>query len=605
MDGAPRHLPPRDLPRLVAGLLLAVLWTAGVVELLAPADWLARLALAAAGLPLIALLLGAGGPRIRPLLGLLAPLALLWAVNYQALGSWWLLDDPCNLALVAEQGSWRPFVHSSGSFLNPLLYVSLGLDLSLFGLQPTAFYAHQLLSFSLLLAVASAFLRAYLTPAGSGLALSLFAVTLPVFAIAQLQMNRHYLEGLVLTLASFVLYRRAVESGRCRWAIPGAALYLLATTAKEVFVPLVVLLPFLMTRGTSRGSATEDWRARLFQGLPYGAALGAYGLWRLYMLGWSNSLSGYGTMGGEPRLDAVLRLPALLGFAHPWQQLAAAAAFAAAVLALGRRSKLFLAAAGVGLVVVMAPLIPTAGRLAPRHAFIPCFAVTAILAAALETARPRWRRAWRVLAQALAGTLLLLLALSSLTSAPFWRYFERTLDHLGSEGRFVLDGESGGLLLTTVNHTGFLQCLAQLRQDVLAWPGGPGFCGDPCYCSRAFPGESRWLYSGGQIAAAPDPSAGDCDARRPLEVRMSHDRTARRMSWRFGPYAEGSYEVLLFSSAGGRPGISIPVAIPRQGSMPYWLSRPLRFVLKYRSPEGWQTYSPVFRVEPGGEAAAE
>ncbi len=593
--------------RLLAGLMVSGLWAAGVVRLLDPAGPLARLSLVVAAIPLIAVLLGFGGPlgaRIGNLLALSAPLALLWALNHPALGSWWAFDDPCNLALVAEYGNWRPFVDSTGSFLNPLLYLSQGIDLSLFGLEPGAFFAHQLLSFSVLIAVGYGFLRAYLAPSGASLALSLFVVSLPAFAVARLQMNRHYLEGLILALASFALYRRSVDSGRYRWAVLGAALYLLATTAKEVFVPLVALLPFLLIE--------SSWRERWRHALPYGVAVGVYGFWRLYMLGWSNSLSGYGSMAGELRLDAISRLPAQLGFAQPWQKLAITGAVVAAVLVLGRRSRFFLAAASTGLVVLTAPLIPTAARLAPRHSFLGSFAIAAILAASLEAVRarsvhhpdyPRWRPGWREPVQALAGVLLLLLALSSLTSAPLWRRLEPLLDHQSSEGRFVLDEPGDGLLLTTIHHAGFLQCLAQLRHDVLARPDGPGFCGDPCFCSQAFPGENGWRYTEGRITAAPITAAGDCDARRPLEVRLSHDQPTKTMSWRFGPYSEGTYEVLLLSGS-GRPGVSIPIVIPRQGSMPYWLTRPLRFVLKYRSPEGWQTYSPVFEVDTGGEATS-
>ncbi len=53
--------------------------------------------------------------------------------------------------------------------------------------------------------------------------------------------------------------------------------------------------------------------------------------------------------------------------------------------------------------------------------------------------------------------------------------------------------------MTTVNHSTFLECLARLRREVLVKPGGPGFCGDSCFCAEQFSGEKRWRYDGRQV----------------------------------------------------------------------------------------------------------
>ncbi len=584
--------------RVGAGLVLAGLWTAAVAILYDSTGWLAQAALVAAALPLIALQLDLGRRssrgRIRDAIALSAPLGLFWALHHPALDSWWIRDDPCHLTLILDHGIWRPFVSAIGFFLTPLLGFSLGLDFSLFGPEPGAFYGHQLLSFSVLIVAGYAFLRAYLTPAGAGLALALFVVSTPAFAVARLLMNRHYLEGLTLALVGLLLYRRSVDGDRFPLAILGAACYLLATTAKEVFVPLVVLLPFV---------ASGDLRRRWRHALPFVAATGSYGIWRLTMLGWSNSLSGYGALGGEFRLSALLEVPRLLGLAEPWRLVVAIGAGAAAVLVLGRRSRSSALALGAGLVALAAPLIPVAARLEPRHLFLWAFAGASILAAAFVPPKALGGDRY-VLLRALGGMLLLVLALASLARSDFRRHLGPALDQHRGEGSFVLEDSRQGLLLTTVNHSTFLQCLAQLRRDVLGKPGGPGFCGDACYCSERFPGERRWRYADGRLVE--DPAGADCTIAgdRALEIDLAHDRAGKRMSWTFGPYPEGSYQVLLISGAKA-PGVSIPVALPRQGSMPYWLFEPLRFVVRYRSPEGWQTYSAVYTVEPDGQATTE
>ncbi len=562
--------------------------------------------LAAAALPLIALQLGLGrslSPRARDVVALATPLGLLWALNHPALDSWWIRDDPCHLVLILEHGIWRPFVSSIGYFLTPLLIFSLGVDFSLFELDATAFYAHQLISFSVLILAGYGFLRSYLSPAGASLALALFVVSVPSFAVARLLMNRHYLEGLLLALISLTLYRRSVDGGQYPLAILGAVFYLLATAAKEVFVPLVALLPFL---------AGGDRRRRWRHGLPFCVAAGVYALWRLYMLGWSNSFSGYGALGGEFRFAALLDVPRMLGLERPRQWGVAAVALGAALVNLGRRSRSAALGAGVAIVALTAPLTAVAARLEPRHLFLGAFAAAAVVAAAVDAPWPGFNARGVALLRALVTSLLLLLALAWLTGSHFWGHLEPTLAHHESEGRFVLDDSRDGLLMTTINHSTFLQCLARLRREARPSPGGPGFCGDACFCSQELPSEQRWQYADGRLTPLVplrgnppegDAAGRDCDAGRPLEIELSHDRTEKRMSWTFGPYAEGVYEVLLISGV-ENPGVSIPVAIPRRGSMPYWLVEPLRFVVKYRSPEGWQTYSSVYLVESDGEAAA-
>ncbi len=523
------------------------------------------------------------------LLALATPLVLLWMLHARALESWWIRDDPCHLAAILDHGLWRPFVQPIGFFLTPWLNLSLGLDLTLFGLAPEAFYAHQLASFSLLILVGYGFLRAWLTPAFAGLALALFVASPAAFAVTQQLMNRHYLEGLILLLASFSLYRRATVSQAWPPALLGAALYLLATATKEVFVPAVLLLPFL---------ACGELRGRLRRAAPYGVALAVYGIWRLAMLGWSNSISAYGSSVGPPPPAALLEgLRALLGVPKPWQALLAAALLAAAALTLGRRSKAALGGLAVGVLVLAVPLVPVLTRLAPRHFFLASFAAAAVLAAALQppaSETGRWRRA-----RAACATILLLLTLGSLSVSWTWRSLDAAVAHHRGEGRFVLESPENGLLLTTLQDSRYLECLSRLRREVLEDPGGPGFCGDPCYCSEAFPDAAIWRVAEDRprrVDSAPEPG---CDARREVAVAMTHDRQRGRLSWRFGPWQEGRYEALLISGE-APPGVSIPVAVPRQGSMPYWLFEPLRLVVKYRSPEGWQTYSAVLTVEPDG-----
>ena len=226
-----------------------------------------------------------GGKRpssfLTSTLALLLPLGFFALMNRGALDSWWAYDDPCLLRSLAKYGAWAHFVEPtvwrgvSGTLLMPWVLLSFGLDYHLFGLDPVGFYAHHLLSFALLITVGFFVLRRFLAPSFSALALCLFVVSVPSFVVAQQLMNRSYVEGLVFTLASVALFHHSLVLRRLRWAFAGALAYALATTSKEIFVPLVVILPFL---------PVANPRTRLTYAVPYVAVAIVYTFWRTAML---------------------------------------------------------------------------------------------------------------------------------------------------------------------------------------------------------------------------------------------------------------------------------------------------------------------------------
>jgi hypothetical protein len=562
------------------------------------------------GLPLVALLLGTGRSLPRPVgegVALVTPVAMLWLLNYRALDFWWMNDDPCLLLVTANEGLWHPFFTPVGNFLQPLQTLSLGIDLQLFGLEPRIFYVHQLLAFTVLLGIGHGFLRGYLGPAAASLALTLFVASPPAIGVAQQLMNRHYLEGLALILASFACYRRAVGHRR-RWlAAAGAGLYLLATASKEVFVPMLLCLPFLAGGDPSIGGPIS-WRERLRitwrYGRLYGLVLASYLVWRLAMLGWSKGMVAYGDLsGGLQGAIALRRGLRILGLDEPWKVLAGGALLIAATWILGRRSTVFAAGFGATLVTLAVPLIPIAGRLEPRHLLLAAFAASAVIAAAVDARSEASGTFWCRRSRTLAGAALAVLALATLVHAPAWTDLEKSSRRHRTEGSFLLDDSRGGMLLSRLSHSHFLACLSQLSRDVQGHESGPGFCGDHCFCAHAFPGTAFWETDGDHIVPVIRTPAEGCDASRPLAIDLGHDRR-RGLTWQLEPMDGGSYQALLISDVLA-PGVSAPISIPRQGSLPYQLEEPLRFVIRYRSPEGWRTYSPIYVVEPGGRARRE
>lgn len=579
--------------RLVFSVVLLGLWALGAHATLR-GSLLEELALTALAVPLLVLALGEPRPRWQEhALALATPLGLLLVFHLRTLDSWWIHDDPCLLAS-AFRGGIAPHFYDpqvwrglSGSVLMPWTILSLGVDAELFGLRPAAFYAHQLVAFGVLVTVAYVLLRrsARFSAWSASLALGLFVASVPSFAVARQLMNRHYLEGLILFLAALALYSRSVDTGRRGLAVAGAGLYLAATTAKEVFVPLVAVLPFV---------ALGSWRSRLLSALPFAVAALLYAPWRLYMLGWANSFSGYVARSDAPRPFDFRKAASMLGLERPWELVAAALILAGAVALAVRRWPRLGPALLVFALVVGLPLAPVLGELGPRHFLLAALGAGVLVAGVLGPWLAPRRRTL-----AAVGLALVLLALHTVANAPIRRGYGREVERHRTEGSFVLEATATGVLLTELADPSYLKCLVELRRDALHAPPGPGFCGDVCWCGEAFAGAAFWHAEDGGIAAVDAPGDTACAEDRELSVEMTYDRGAGRLAWRLGPQREdgGAYQILLVS--GGDPGnVSMPVPVASAGEAPWNLGEPFRWIVKYRSSAGWRTYSPILTLDP-------
>lgn len=556
------------------------------------------LAAIACTLPLVYLLLGArpradegppGAWTVNDALALLTPLALFALLNHHALGSWWTHDDPCLLRSLVRNGIWSHFAEPqawrqvSATLLMPWIMASFGFDRALFGLEPSAFYVHQLLSFAVLFLVAHALLRRFLAPAFAGLALSIFAISLPTFAVAQQLMNRTYVEGLALALGSVLLYHRSLRRESAAWALAGAGVYALAATAKEVFVPLAVVLPFLPVGGI---------RLRLRHWAPYALVALGYAVWRGTMLAGGRGLTAYGVFADA--IPSLTQVAASFGFAGSWLTAEAGAICLAAVVLVGRawpRCWPFMIAV---VVASIAPLAALGSMLAPRHAFVPSFAAVVLVAAALQRLR-------RLAPGALGGALTAALALAlvtatwrTTTSAGPWRSHAASVRHYRAEGSFVLGNVPGALLMTSLNDASYLSCMRDLRPAAAA---GPGFCGDACFCARSFPENERWAFDGERVAPVARSIDADCASARDLDADVRYDPETGMLLWRAGPRADARYAALLVFDP-RLPAISVPIPIPPRGELPFWLDEPLGVVVRYEDSAGRIAYSRLHQLVP-------
>lgn len=517
-----------------------------------------------------------------------------------ALAAWWTRDDPCLLRSLEAHGAlahgtdpavWQQL--STNVFM-PWQLLSLGLDYQLFGLGPRGFYLHQLLAVGLVVLLAHRLLCRWMPGPVSGLAVWFFAASAPFYGVGQQLMNRHYLEGLGFSLAAMLLYRPDGLEGSS-WRSPrnlaSAGLYFCAAAAKEVFVPLPLLL---FTLPPSR-SLRPGWRVRLAMLGPHLTLSIVYLAWRTRMLG-GEILTRYG---GRPGLDdpsslgdGLLRAGQALLPSVGWPSALYLLVLGVAVLrVVWRRPDRWPLISAIGLAVTL-PWLGVYPDLEARHLLVVALAASIALALAIaefEITPPR-----KVVGAGLAALAVAALALQ----APLREQQAARVAHHRAEGEWMLRGQ-GAPLLTTLADASFLECLVDLRPRVASPMGpAPGYCGDPCWCGDQ---SSSWLAYDGVSELDESLTTVDCrmtGSTRPFEVSLERDPGTDYLRWQLGPWSTGEYSVLLDASGPTlstdpepAPAVSVPIPIPRQGGLRWPGDH--EFVFRYRSPEGWTVYQPA------------
>lgn len=334
---------------------------------------------------------------------LLSALALL--AHGASLAGFWRWDDGAHLNYAARHAPWQYFFDAriargySSANLTPWNLLFYDLNLSLFGMEPAGHYAHLLVLVALGSVLFYAVLRQFLAPLPALLGAVALLLGKPTAHIAAGLMHGHYASGFVLCMLAILGWTVYCRGGRARWLWISAVAYLLATACKEVYVPLVVLLPLL---------PAGPWQRRLRALAPFVAIALLYAGWRYLMLG--RLLGGYtqGAFDAGEAVQQLLRIPRLLlGSKPPGHLLTMAFAGLLCLAACQRRLNGPLAVAMLALVLL--PLLPLTAfpgiHSADRYLFVPWLACAACLAAIFPPALS-WRRsaaAGAVLVAALAG----------------------------------------------------------------------------------------------------------------------------------------------------------------------------------------------------------
>ena len=531
------------------------------------------------------------------------------ALYHSSLTGWWRWDDTQILKLAFMYSPrdyfFFPDAYQGLSLKNftPWLIFSFDLDLCLFGMHPLPFYVHQLMMIGLAGWGTFILLRLWLPALWAGLGSGLCLVGAPVGTMAQQLMTRHYIAGLVFSLFGLYLYIRAVREERVRLSLCGALLYLMAMSAKEVYVPLLMVCLFW---------PENNFRTRLTAAVPYFISLTVYLLWRHYMLG---------AVGGGYPLEwtAILYVPAHVGkalFGTHWTALAAGL-LSAFILAFGvyRCSRKTLVFSLVLAMSVFGPLIPLGGSVSQgRYLLVVWWSLCMVLCTILG----RWDWKWTRRPLIPYG-LLGLIALTVLTSSHPGNQGHPMAERFDAVGRFVWRLDNGQQVLYSPRislFSHYFEGLLWLKQR-LQKPSPPVvIMGDEMELASLR--ESRntvWAYSAqGNRVRNISGTINDILKRwksrlrvKPLRIKLSYG-SDKVVHWQCGPYQKGRY---TFISCDKGTHVSCK-SCKDQGMSKFPLSpagqwrvnlrQTLCFYLRYDSPEGWTTYSSLLRFDPVSRA---
>lgn len=477
---------------------------------------------------------------------------------HRIVGLWWMWDDPYHLNRLAPVGFKQIFLtadfwraHPSHVY-TPLLFASLKSDLLAFGLDPRGFYLHQLAVVAIAAVAIYCALRIVLDPVAAG-ATALIGVLGPAFATTVPQiMTRHYFEGVILATVSLIAFAR-------KWNGVSVVSYLLSTLAKEVFVPLPLLLLV---------AYPKRWKSLV----PHGVALVAYAMLRIAMVG---SVRAYGFTVPSARWPLMIAT-APLRMIRSWVSDAGVAGvclvvgvlISVVVLFLRDRTQRIRILAGAAVAIV--PVLPVSIDLRSRFVLV----------------------AW-LLACVAAGLLLrryaiVLLAVAVVANRLEWASTMRESVRMSDEARVFETMSSSELLFMPHTPAGTLAELGVLAHS-----------------------EGRWLYDqqplcGGRVSAervlafdpvvrqvramVPAEIATLCAAIRAAPLSVTLGGEGDKVFWQLGPYELGRYNFVL---GDGQQGLEIP---RDAGFRRAWVGS-VSMRVRYDSPEGWSTYSPDFTVD--------
>jgi hypothetical protein len=543
-------------------------------------------------------------PRLAPFIAVTLLALLAFLLHRSALAGFWRADDGNHLLFAVEHAPWEYFLRpsvmaaQSGANLTPFNVLFYDINLALFGMVPQGHYAHLLLLIGATVAAVFVLLRRWLPVPYAFLGALFYVLGPPTFYVAQHLMTGHYAGGLLLATLSLHAFLKGSQEDRAGWVLWGAVLYGLAALSKELYVPLLGLLPFI---------GPGDWRARLRRTIPYLIVAIAYFGLRFVVLG--SLVGGYFAvvLSATERAMQLARIPLLLFGDHRWGYfgLALVGVLLAWSLVSWRALRIPFVIGAILLVGPLVPLTAFPGIVAPdRYVYALWWGLSLLLASGLERLARQQRPTARALAWALVPLLVAAVAVqhvrykhalgdeNALNDSLYRTVFTST------PNQFVLPPPEGaGYFHSALNDAVAAErhlnpgsplharVIANYEDPILEiGPGAQLLEFDRgCRCMRDISGRLPALRLQAQ-AALKQYLPG-----KALEVRFEY--LDGRMVWTLGPQRDGRYRVVDAEGKMYDVGLT--------GSYAWPPHRPLKFRVDFLAKEGWRARTPYFEFDPG------
>lgn len=519
-------------------------------------------------------------------------LLIVWKLYGNVTHLWWTYDDT---QLLKHSILYSPFQYFfephiwqslSASFLSPLLVLSFDIDKALFGLNPKWFYIHHLVIIWLCGLMLYIVLRRWAERFFSFAGTLLFLISSPIAVLSQQLMTRHYLEGLLFALIATHLLVKGLDKENKKQSYFSAFMYLIAMTAKEVYVPLIFVLLVL---------PLSNWKNRLKYLLPHAVALLLYSVWRWYMLG--TPVGGYGY---EMEIQNILLLPyAIINFLFDLKSISGILANVVLIVFLivfwfkQRRTALF--GIWIGL-LAMLPIMTVAHTPAHRY-FLVIWVIITVFFVFI------FRFSWHLKPafKALCVCMILTIAFQTISqSIRGWNENLLIANQMSAEGKFIFEeANSTSKILRKPTFEGhYLDGVNWLKfhyyhnKRISEW-----FYDDIYLCENSLEGKSVFEYSVSEkkimdiTSSIPRIVNDYCTKVRndvPLFIRAKYSKNI--VSWELGPYVDGKYSFIL-------GGMHTKRDIPQRGSLRTHLKDYIVFRIRYESPDSWITFSPYLMLE--------
>lgn len=520
--------------------------------------------------------------RIADVLACAALVLLTLLLYRRVLGLWLTYDDANLLRLSFDYSLLDVFTNARvwpQQLFTPLLMVAFHAMRRLFGFEPGHFYVMQLAITCVTMLLVYAAVRQFLDWKRSLAAAAIFAAGAPVCSVVTQLSTVHYFLAIAFCALAVIAYAAALQRSSIVFDAVSVLCYFLAMFAKEVAIPLPLLLIALPLR---------DVRTRIRYVIGHGIALIAYFLWRHAVIGTFLGAYGWQIDAAEwPRLIALLPLRIMQG--------AAGAGLAIGLLVVvlmtltiafgirNRRSLLLLIAA---ILVAGAPLLPLAKEVKQRYVLVPWLAWSIAFAAAAT------RRDDRI-----ANALLILVPLLTIAAnRKEWGHEFPLRRRMSEEARvYFYDLTPDTLLRNPLTPPAAMGEVQWLKSVHFGRPAGSWFYDDIFLCSGGAGGKRVFEHEGHQIVDI-TPRIGDitkqfCGSIRtdaPLSAAFHFRNPA--LYWDLGPYSDGRYSAVIANGVQA-------FEIPRRDALKLPGMPGIALRIRYDSPAGWTTYSPEIAID--------